>query len=626
MSAFASQKEFKQIRIVITAMFLMFFIGCGGESGGGGNNSGNNNNGGNNNDRTVRISISPTTFSMLVGETRTLSVDAQNTDFTLSVSPISGSGCVKSSNNALACKPTSEGEYRVTVTATADTSKQVTARIRVTDPEMLGDNFEEIYTPIELYTKIMNNLSGNFRLMADISLEIYDNWLPIGTSSVPFTGKINGNGYKITNLNIVRITTYVGLFGYVRNGTIANLALEDVSIVGGSYTGAIAGYTYNTTITNSYSKGNIYATGYAGGIAGYVTNSRFGANTVNNSAIIGCYSTGDISSSSTAGGIAGDIYDSTITNNYSTGDVFGSFRAGGIAGYVGSSDSTIYGITTITNSYSTGDIYGQYAGGIAGYVTDINTTINNSYSTGDVSATDSIYYYPAYAGGIAGYVTGSTITNSYSTGDIYATVSSDSSLASVYAGGVAGYVSNSPITNNYSIGNVFATANVSLNNAFAYSYAGGIAGYAMTYIPITNCYSIGDISATSTASDSSRAYAYAGGIAGDVSSSTITNCAAINRAINSTLYAGRIVGYISEGTVPIYNNFALNIMTVLGSSYQLSAGRGVNRTDAQLKTQSTYSDTIVGDGVGGLGWKFGNNVDNPWKMPDGGGYPILYWQ
>jgi hypothetical protein len=50
--------------------------------------------------------------------------------------------------------------------------------------------------------------------------------------------------------------------------------------------------------------------------------------------------------------------------------------------------------------------------------------------------------------------------------------------------------------------------------------------------------------------------------------------------------------------------------------------RGTDKPDAQLKTQSTYSDAVNGDGSGGLGWDF----DNIWKMPKNGGYPILKWQ
>ena len=53
---------------------------------------------------------------------------------------------------------------------------------------------------------------------------------------------------------------------------------------------------------------------------------------------------------------------------------------------------------------------------------------------------------------------------------------------------------------------------------------------------------------------------------------------------------------------------------------------GTGKTNTQLKTQTTYSNAVNGDGLGGLGWKFGINDDNPWKMPVGDGYPILYWQ
>ena len=77
------------------------------------------------------------------------------------------------------------------------------------------------------------------------------------------------------------------------------------------------------------------------------------------------------------------------------------------------------------------------------------------------------------------------------------------------------------------------------------------------------------------------------------------------------------------------NNFALTTMTAPGDAKFNSADtryHGVGKTLTQLKQQSTYSGTIIGDGVGGIGWKFGNDDDNPWKMPSGGGYPILYRQ
>jgi hypothetical protein len=44
----------------------------------------------------------------------------------------------------------------------------------------------------------------------------------------------------------------------------------------------------------------------------------------------------------------------------------------------------------------------------------------------------------------------------------------------------------------------------------------------------------------------------------------------------------------------------------------------------ELETRSTYENDINGDGLGGLGWKFGDDNDNPWKI--NGSYPYLYWQ
>jgi len=160
------------------------------------------------------------------------------------------------------------------------------------------------------------------------------------------------------------------------------------------------------------------------------------------------------------------------------------------------------------------------------------------------------------------------------------------------------------------INNCYSTGNISSS-----IYSGGIVGLAFCGT-ITNCYSTGNISSSSCS----------GGIAGYImGGGKIINCAAINPTIISTgtpSYAGCIVGYIdnTNGTNKITNNFALSTMTVTGD--QSYGNSGVGKTDAQLKTQSTYSGAVSGDGLGGLGWDFGTT----WKMPAGGGYPVLYWQ
>jgi len=411
----------------------------------------------------------------------------------------------------------------------------------------------EIRTPSQL-NNIRNNLAGEYRLLADISLFSYANWVPIGEDDAPFTGKIDGDGHKITDLKINRRTeVYGGLFGYVNGGEIINLALENVNIAGGASVGAIAGRVENSTITNCHSSGNIGAILFAGGIAGYLYNST----------IANCYSTGDTIASLLAGGIAGYMTNSDITDCHSTGNI-------------------------ASDSYDLENMANRAAGGIAGLVE--NSMITKSYSTGNISSYSN-------SGGIAGLALESSITGCYSNGDIYA----------IFAGGIVGVILNSDITNCYSTGDVAMGL-----------FSGGIAGYIEGGM-IINGYSRGIINAELSA----------GGIAGYAwGSVTITNCAAINMTINSAEDAGRIVGYIKDEDVSlISNNFALDTMQAADSPfYTDQMNHGISKTDAQLKTQSTYSGAINGDGLGGLGWKFGSNDAAPWKMPAGGGYPIFYWQ
>jgi hypothetical protein len=236
-------------------------------------------------------------------------------------------------------------------------------------------------------------------------------------------------------------------------------------------------------------------------------------------------------------------------------------------------------------------------GGIAGHV-DNNSSITNSYSTGNVSGNGNV-------GGIAGRVSSSSsITNSYSTANVSSTGDS--------AGGIAGDVSySSTITNSYSTGDVSATGGT----------AGGIAGDVRYSSSITDSYSTGDVSGAGN---------YVGGIAGDVYDySTIKNNAAINQEINGSSDVNRIVGYIYGSTSE--NNFALEAMVTNLANFSNvgdPANHGTSKSIVELTSQSTYESAINGDGLGGLGWKFGSDASNPWKIDanKNGGLPYLYWE
>ena len=99
-----------------------------------------------------------------------------------------------------------------------------------------------IQTPQDLQA-IQNNFSAYYELANDIEMTRYT-FLPIGNNINKFTGTLDGKGYKITNLIINQPTTdFIGLFGFLQ-GTVKNLALENVNIVGNIRVGAIAGQAY----------------------------------------------------------------------------------------------------------------------------------------------------------------------------------------------------------------------------------------------------------------------------------------------------------------------------------------------------------------------------------------------
>jgi uncharacterized repeat protein (TIGR02543 family) len=456
-------------------------------------------------------------------------------------------------------------------------------------------NAQLINTAAEL-DDIRLNLSGHYILADNISLSEYSAWVPIGTQSSPFTGVLDGNGFKITDLNAE--SAVAGLFGYISDGIINDLTLDIISVKGG-YAGGLAGRIEGTAeISNVYigvasviqaeSADDFFT--YAGGIAGYLSGSI---------TVSGCGNAGTVSSyhydTSHSGGIAGyvDVSESavTITNCYNTGEVFsssdyGTSSSGGMAGDVALFNAKV----TIRDSYNTGNVSSRSdSGGITGTVFaygDSTVTITGFYNTGKVYSSPSVY---SYSGGMAGGITmfdaKFTIKDCYNTGVV---------SANVYSGGIAGRV-------------------------------GADERSAVT---IMNCYNTGAISS------SSSNYSYSGGIAGIVGGYgilTITNNAAMNTEINTSpgMVLGRIVGGFSRSaSFTVANNFALDSMRAVGGNFDETdaAAHGTDKTDVDFRNAVTYSDAVDDDGQGGLGWLFGDDDEYPWKMPASGGYPVLYWQ
>jgi hypothetical protein len=237
--------------------------------------------------------------------------------------------------------------------------------------------------------KIVNDLDkGNdFRgktivLVKDIDLTEWGYWEQIGRRFLsptnkdndikrPFSGIFDGNGKTVTGLRTDVYTTnnrfFIGLFGYLVDGTVKNIGVVDVRIDGDFYVGAVVGQLIGGTVENCYSSGGSILVAQGGGVVG-----RVDGGTVTN-----CYSSVRVYVSSiisTGGGVVGILAGGgRVINGYSTGGVGSDPVYDGpgygysktpveIGGVVGLVEDGI-----VSNCYSTGDVRGySEIGGVVG--------------------------------------------------------------------------------------------------------------------------------------------------------------------------------------------------------------------------------------------------------------------
>ncbi len=147
-----------------------------------------------------------------------------------------------------------------------------------------------------------NDLGASYTLTSDITMNGNDPpFAPVGSPFEPFTGTFDGSGFTIRNLRIDNPNGwYTGLFSYADGATLSGVQLENVTVVGGGYTGAIVGSMMNTTLTDSYVTGTVtgesVGVGMAVGVAGNFTD------------IERCYATGTIGGPvSIVGGFIGEV-------------------------------------------------------------------------------------------------------------------------------------------------------------------------------------------------------------------------------------------------------------------------------------------------------------------------------
>ena len=284
-----------------------------------------------------------------------------------------------------------------------------------------------ISTPDQL-NAVRQGLNKHYRLVNDIDLSAWGNWMPIGGEGVdrlgnalPFTGSLDGAGHVVSGMTITGDpwdyackgepgkTTfspkYFGLFAHVKGQeeTVApGDAYEDTTLNGISNLGVV-----NYTVAFSYENTADLNGPQFGAIAGRVENTR----------IVGCWSSGGTfngGEKSRAGGIAGNSYYTAIRECWNSSTITGGYSVGGIVGYMFgptwishcfnagtlTAEENAFGIGYGVNSFRqtdekkklTGIMYSYNAGAVSGEVATgvgFGEFMDNVYNAGTLNADDS---------------------------------------------------------------------------------------------------------------------------------------------------------------------------------------------------------------------------------------------
>ena len=204
-----------------------------------------------------------------------------------------------------------------------------------------ADNYYQLVGTTAELQAMNSGLAKNYMLEKDIDFSS-GSLTPIGSSATPFTGKLDGNFFKVKNFTTSGGGDRTGLFGQATGARIENVGVTGATIAGGmganDYTGGIVGFATGSTLKNVYvADTNVSGQSvYHGGIAGGTS-----ATTID-----GAYSTANIGE---GGGIVGHAQSGTVVK-----DTYSDVTTTGSGTYFIYYMDPSFG-TTITNSYSTGN-------------------------------------------------------------------------------------------------------------------------------------------------------------------------------------------------------------------------------------------------------------------------------
>ncbi len=269
---------------------------------------------------------------------------------------------------------------------------------------------------------------------------------PVGFGN-GFVGNFYGNNHTLSNIQIdVADKTYVGLFGYIKGGSVQNLTIDGLQFpkyaFSYKYLGGLAGHIENGTFSNialDTIEGFNGENSSSGGFAGEINSGTF-----NN---ISLKNLGNIGVAKYAGGFVGGVLNNEngiaslsniVLNNIES--IKGIGFIGGFAGWINNGTFENIALNNIKNISDN-----NYAGGFAGWINDgtFNNIILNNIEKISVSATHKYIF----TGGFTGYAGAGTYKNIIlnNIGEISANGTASLDEKSIYAGGFAGRIKSDGI-------------------------------------------------------------------------------------------------------------------------------------------------------------------------------------
>jgi hypothetical protein len=413
---------------------------------------------------------------------------------------------------------------------------------------------------------------------------------PIGFSSstaVSFSGVLDGNNQLITGISMSTSSFGVGLFAYLHDASISNLAisgsfsttttntalashsagalaiyslgnlaLSSISnrsnVSGNHHVGGFVGLTEVVSVEHSQNLGAITGTGdNVGGLFGY----QLGVLTITSS-----NNAGQVGGRDYVGGFAGQIIaDATITSSENAGQVAGRSYVGGLFGFVNGG---------VTIGWSDNDFdatvagTGQVVGGMVGMAVSVAT--EGVFNKGNVSAGSE------KVGGIVGYATNEA--------NLDLTANDGRVTGGSRAGGLIGYVAGSGqaiVANSFNRGRVTGSDEI-----------GGIIGKAFVLADFTNVVNGGRVTGNDRV----------GGLLGYGDNAFYTSAGANFGYVTGNDYVGGLAGYVDQA---FSATSSFNQESVIGRNY---VGGLAGFVDDELSMRDSYnSGSITGAAyVGGL--------------------------